>query len=89
MALADQASGTPHGFANPAFYANPGAFYDVQHVKGAVVRANFVNGINANDGRVYRFRTFDQGLSLKTTAGYDDITGLGTPGPSFIAALSH
>jgi subtilase family serine protease len=88
MALADQASGTPHGFANPAFYANPGAFYDVQHMKGAVVRANFVNGINANDGRVYRLRIFDQGLSLKTTAGYDDITGLGTPGPSFIAALS-
>jgi subtilase family serine protease len=89
MALADQASGTPHGFANPAFYANPGAFYDVRHVKAAVVRANFVNGINANDGRVYRLRTFDQGLSLKTTAGYDDITGLGTPGASFIATLSH
>src|SRR6266550_1319711 len=79
MALADQASGTPHGFANPAFYANPGAFYDVTHVKGAVVRANFVNGVDANDGRVYRLRTFDQGLSLKTNAGYDDITGLGTP----------
>jgi hypothetical protein len=58
-------------------------------VKAAVVRANFVNGINANDGRVYRLRTFDQGLSLKTTAGYDDITGLGTPGASFIATLSH
>jgi len=89
MALADQASGAPHGFANPAFYANPGAFYDVKHVKGAVVRANFVNGVDANDGRVYRLRTFDQGLSLKTNAGYDDITGLGTPGPSFISALSH
>ncbi len=89
MALADQASGTPHGFANPAFYANPGAFYDVTHVKGAVVRANFVNGVDATAGRVYRLRTFDQGLSLKTNAGYDDITGLGTPGSSFISALSH
>jgi len=30
MALADQAAGHPHGFANPLFYQNPGAFYDVQ-----------------------------------------------------------
>jgi subtilase family serine protease len=90
MALADQASGSPHGFANPAFYAAGGtlAFYDVQHVNGAVVRANYVNSIDASAGTVYRLRTFDQGLSLKTTAGYDDITGLGTPGKSFIASIS-
>ena len=87
MALADQASGSPHGFANPVFYANAGAFYDVLHVYGAVVRANYANGIDASAGTVYRLRTFDQGLSLKTTAGYDDITGLGTPGASFIAAI--
>jgi subtilase family serine protease len=88
MALADQANGSPHGFANPVFYANPGAFYDVLHVNGAVVRANYVNSIDASAGTVYRLRTFDQGLSLKTTPGYDDTTGLGTPGTSFIASLS-
>ena len=69
MALADQASGSSHGFANPLFYSKPGAFYDVLHVYGAVVRANYVNSIDAIGGTVYRLRTFDQGLSLKTTAG--------------------
>ena len=38
MALLDQKAGTPHGFANPLFYANPGAFYDVTSVKTAVAR---------------------------------------------------
>ena len=37
MALADQAAGSPHGFANPLFYAHPEAFYDVTSVKTAVV----------------------------------------------------
>jgi subtilase family serine protease len=87
MALADQASGSPHGFANPLFYSKPGAFYDVLHVYNAVVRTNYNNGVDATAGLSYRLRTFDQGLSLKTTAGYDDITGLGTPGASFIASL--
>jgi subtilase family serine protease len=36
MALADQAAGAPHGFANPLFYAHPEAFYDVLSVKTAV-----------------------------------------------------
>ena len=89
MALADEAKGAAHGFANPLFYANAttGAFYDVQHVAGAMVRANYVNGVDASAGTVYRLRTLDQGLSLKTTAGYDDITGLGTPTSSFIDSL--
>jgi subtilase family serine protease len=89
MALADEAKGAAHGFANPVFYANAtsGAFYDVDHVYGAMVRANYVNSIDASAGTVYRLRTFDQGLSLKTTPGYDDVTGLGTPTGSFIDAL--
>ena len=91
MALADQAKGSAHGFANPAFYANAtsGAFYDVLHQAGAVVRVNYVNSVDASNGLAYRLRTFDQGLSLKTTAGWDDITGLGTPTSAFIGALSH
>src|SRR5438309_3112628 len=89
MALADQAKGSPHGFANPVFYAHAAAFYDVRHMSGAVVRVNYVNSVDASKGLQYRLRTFDQGLSLKTTAGWDDITGLGTPTSSFIGALSH
>ena len=40
MALADQKAGSAHGFANPFFYANPSAFYDVTSVKTAVARRN-------------------------------------------------
>ena len=91
MALADQAKGSPHGFANPVFYANAtsGAFYDVLHQSGAVVRVNYNNSVDASAGLAYRLRTFDQGLSLKTTAGWDDITGLGSPTSAFIGALSR
>ena len=91
MALADQAKGSPHGFANPVFYANAtsGAFYDVPHQSGAVVRVNYNNSVDASNGLAYRLRTFDQGISLKTTPGWDDITGLGTPTSAFIGALSR
>jgi len=91
MALADQAKGSAHGFANPVFYANAtsGAFYDVLHQSGAVVRVNYNNSVDASAGLAYRLRTFDQGLSLKTTAGWDDITGLGSPTSAFIGALSR
>jgi len=89
MALADQARGGPHGFANPLFYrkATSGAFYDVDHVYGAMVRTNYNNSIDASAGLSFRLRTFDQSLSLQTTPGYDDVTGLGTPTGSFIDAL--
>jgi subtilase family serine protease len=91
MALADQAKGAPHGFGNPVFYANAtsGAFYDVLHVQAAVVRVNYRNSIDASAGLRYRLRTFDQGLSLQTTPGWDDVTGVGSPTASFISALSH
>ncbi len=79
MALSDEAKGSPHGFANPLFYQHASAFFDVLAVHAAVVRANYVNGIDASAGTVFRLRTFNDGLSLQTTPGYDDITGLGTP----------
>jgi len=31
----------------------------------------------------------DQDLSLRTTGGWDDVTGIGTPTSSFVGALSH
>jgi hypothetical protein len=91
MALADQAHGSPHGFANPVFYALAGsaAFRDIVNPAStvAVVRTNYVNGVDATAGLAYRLRTMNQTLSLQTTSGYDDVTGLGTPGSSFISAL--
>ena len=91
MALADQAAGHPHGFANPLFYSLAGtaAFTDITHPSStvAVVRANYVNSIDASAGVVYRLRTMDQTLSLNASPGYDDVTGLGTPTSSFLSAL--
>lgn len=91
MALADQAKGSPHGFANPLFYSLAGssAFTDITSPVStvAVVRTNFNNGVDASAGLSYRLRTMNQTLSLQTTPGYDDVTGLGTPTGSFIDAL--
>jgi subtilase family serine protease len=82
MALADQAAGHPHGFANPAFYANPGSFYDVLSVKTAVARRNYNNSVDASAGTSDRLRTFDDysgSPTQHTGPGWDNVTGLGTP----------
>ena len=87
MALADQKAGHPHGFANPVFYANPSAFYDVLSVKTAVARRNYVNGVDATNGTVDRLRTFDDysgSPTQHTNTGWDNVTGLGTPGSAFL-----
>jgi subtilase family serine protease len=91
MAVAQQVRGSRIGFANPLIYALPaGAFHDVLHRDGAVVRADFANSENGADGILYSARTFDQTFSIHTTTGYDDVTGRGTPHDdgSFIANLA-
>jgi subtilase family serine protease len=90
MALADQAAGSPHGFANPVLYANPNAFYDVVSVKTAVARRNYVNSVDATDGTVHRLRTFDDyagSPSQHTNPGWDDVTGLGTPSSALLSTF--
>jgi subtilase family serine protease len=90
MALADQAAGHPHGFANPVFYAKANAFYDVQSVKTAVARRNFVNSVDTTAGTVDRLRTFDDysgSPTQSTRPGWDTVTGLGTPTSALIPAL--
>jgi subtilase family serine protease len=91
MALADQAAGHPHGFANPVFYSLAGsaAFTDIVNPAStvAVVRTNYNNNVDASAGLNYRLRTMNQTLSLQTTPGYDDVTGLGTPTSSFLSNL--
>jgi subtilase family serine protease len=87
MALVDQAAGYAHGFANPVFYAHPNAFYDVTSVKTAVARRNFVNSVDSSDGTADFLRTFDDysgSPTQKTTAGWDDVTGLGTPSAALL-----
>jgi subtilase family serine protease len=92
MALADQKAGQAHGFANPLFYAHSGAFYDVLPVKTAVARANYVNGVDASAGIVYRLRTFDDysgSPTQHTNPGWDNVTGLGTPGSGFLSTFGQ
>ena len=52
-----------------------------------MVRTNFVNSVDSSSGLVYRLRTMNQTLSLQTTPGYDDVTGLGTPTADFLAII--
>ncbi len=82
MALFDQKLGSPHGFANPLFYANPSAFFDVTSVKTAVARRNFNNSVDASAGTSDKLRTFDDysgSPSQHTGTGWDNVTGLGVP----------
>lgn len=91
MALADQAHGSPHGFANALFYSLAGsaAYNDVVNPAStlAIVRVNYNNSVDASAGVSYRLRTLNQTLSLHTTPGYDDVTGVGTPTGAFLNAL--
>jgi subtilase family serine protease len=92
MALADQKAKHPHGFANPLLYANPSAFYDVGSVKTAVARRNFVNSVDATDGTADFLRTLDDysgSTTQHTGPGWDNVTGLGTPGVSFLTLLGQ
>jgi hypothetical protein len=92
MALADDLSGVRHGFINPTLYqrlVGSQAITDIEQVKGAVIRIDYVNGADAADGTITSARTFDfGGLAIQTTRGYDDVTGLGVPnGMQFLFRL--
>lgn len=91
MAVAQQRKGSPFGFANPAIYAlSAGAFNDITDPAStvAVVRADYANGEDASNGILYSIRRMNVTFTLHTTAGYDDVTGRGTPNGTFIAAIS-
>jgi len=93
MAVADQAAGAPHGFANPALYAQAGtaAYRDVVPSKTWIgaIRADYANSVDTAGGLVYSVRTLGDTLTLTSKKGFDDANGLGTPnGQSFIAALA-
>ena len=92
VAVANQLDHFDHGFLNPVLYrftSRTGAIDDVRHVGGGVVRVDYVNGVDATDGVTKSVRTFDyQGLTIHTTPGYDNVTGLGVPDGTAFLALS-
>ncbi len=92
-ALADQAAGRPHGFANPAIYRLDGAPV-VHDIKGkspvpAIVRVEYNNGVDDADGTFVVLRSLDdEAESLHLAPGWDNLTGVGTPdGPGYVKAL--
>jgi len=105
LALVDQQRATNGlsmlGFANPALYA-VGSLTDMPYgtVPQAVVRNDTAptftsckdsNGVShAIDGNCYTLRSIAyDGLTIHTVAGYDDVTGLGTPnGQTWLGALA-
>jgi len=92
MALANQAAGHSLGFANPLLYrlAGSSSFTDVTSPSAtvAMVRVDYVNGVNASNGTTVSLRTANQTLSLATTPGWDDVTGLGSPTAALLSALA-
>lgn len=99
MAVADQVAGHPHGFANPALYraykinSFTHALYDPKRLTGVgVVRVDYVNSVDASDGLITSLRTLDYqgpGTILRTTRGYDTMTGVGSPnGINFLVTLA-
>lgn len=88
-ALTLQSAGHGGGLLNVAIYQNKPAFTDVKgHPDEAGdVRVDYANAEDAKDGLLYSVRTFDQDSSLKTTKGYDLVTGIGAPNPKWLTAL--
>jgi subtilase family serine protease len=82
------------GFANPAIYDRYGtpAFHDVtDHPLGqnqgiAEVRLDFANGYDASGGVLTSLRSLGKDSSLSATVGYDDVTGVGSPGAGYVAS---
>jgi subtilase family serine protease len=84
MALANQAAGHAHGFANPALYAaaSRGAFNDILAPREPTAVVDYA-------GKHFQtLETLGGHDSLRARTGYDDQTGLGTPkGRAFLNAM--
>jgi subtilase family serine protease len=90
FALVVQKAGHDFGLANPALYgaqtaSNDTASNDILPPSDAdptgAVRPDFRNYVDPSDGYVYSVRLFDYDspLTIHVRAGYDDVTGIGSP----------
>jgi subtilase family serine protease len=91
-AVAAQKVGHPLGFANPLYYRllDTPAVCDVTAPRRPLqqVRVNYVNSVDASGGLQYLLQTVDaQTSTIHSRPGYDDETGVGSPGGRFFAAL--
>jgi len=96
QALAEQAQGKPLGFANPEIYQryNTPAFHDVTDTPQggrttlAQVRVDFHDQVDDTYGQDVSLRTMGHDSSLHAVKGYDDVTGVGTPAPGYLASFA-
>ncbi len=94
QADASELAGDRLGFANPAIYdlarGGSAGLTDVlpAHPGSSNVRPDFANGLDGSGGIIYSVRTFDKDSSLKTTIGWDDVTGVGAPNGGYFAAIA-
>jgi subtilase family serine protease len=86
-----QAAGHPLGFLNPALYLLHGsaAIRDVPPVNPAHPPVVIGAQPGLGDGNDYLTTLGEDQAPLRATTGYDDETGLGTPGPSFVTAFKR
>jgi hypothetical protein len=95
MADEQALAGQEIGFANPRLYSaasKPGAINDIVPPSSplALVRSDYVNSVDASRGYTASVRSidFDRPLTIHVTSGYDDVTGVGSPGPTFFPSLA-
>ncbi|WP_306205871.1 S53 family peptidase [Actinoplanes sp. RD1] len=91
QAVANQQARHALGFVNPLYYRELGtaALTDIKAPRKPVyqARANYVNSVDAAEGRSYLLQQVDvQTTTIHTTPGWDAETGVGTPGPKFLTA---
>ena len=92
QADAQQAAGVPIGFANPEIYTRyqtlgPAAFRDVtDHPAGRTYAVTLDEGpaTGVRQGNLY---TLGTDWTLHATAGYDDVTGVGSPTAGYLQSF--
>ncbi len=88
-----------------SLYGQPGPLDDIVATHQDQSRADYANSIDNSDGILYSTRIIDyqgeeeycdannvcttRGVALSATPGFDSMTGLGSPGSSFIQALGR
>jgi subtilase family serine protease len=94
IAVASQKAHHPLGFVNPLYYHLLGtpAVKDIVAPKSPVlqVRTNYNNSVDASGGLAFLLQTIDtQTSTIHSKRGYDDETGVGSPGDWFFQAVGN
>jgi subtilase family serine protease len=92
MAVAGQRAGHALGFVNPLLYSLSGssAISDIVAPRSSLyqVRVDYVNSVDASEGTTTQLEQIDvQTTTLHDTRGWDNETGVGSPGWTFFDSL--